>query len=133
MAGTRKGTCKGCGQAQIVPADNDVEADKIATERCTCPEGKEIRAKNRLMQNIDDICGEGCKRIGMDPVSPRTIERIKEAAELVHGRKMDKAVFSIDGTLITIIAKTKYVTVTRKRVLNIEKQSEIGEPKDEEH
>lgn len=132
MAGARKGACKGCGQIQIVPADTVMEANEIATEHCTCEEGKTIREINRLLKNIDDICGEGGKQVGFDPVPATTIERIKEAAELVHHRKIEKSTFQINGTLITIKAGVKDVTVDRKRTLSIERTSEIGEREEDE-
>lgn len=132
MAGTRAGTCRGCGQTQIVPADTEAEANMIATDRCTCKEGKGIRDFNRLMKNIDEICGTGGKQVGFDPVPATTIERIKEAAELVHHRKIEKSTFQINGTLITIKAGVKDVTVDRKRTLSIERTSEIGEREEDE-
>ena len=115
-----QGICKGCGQLQEVPAGTQEEADQKATAMCNCGEAEKIRKHAELMDVIDDICGEGGKEKGLDPVEPDTIQRIKEAATLVFRNKFEKATFSVEGSLITIKKSKDHVVVNRKMVIGIE-------------
>lgn len=117
------GYCKACGQSKLVEAGLPDEANEKVTMQCNCPEGEEIRALVKLMQNIDDICGAEGEMLGFKPVNAESVERIKEVAVLIYKDRLGRATFQIDGTTVTIKQSSKGVSVDRKKTLNIEKVS----------
>lgn len=117
------GVCRGCGQIQEVTARTQEEADEFATMNCNCGEGEKIRKKAQLMESIQIICGPPSVDKGFNPIDPKTIERIKEAASLVFDNKIDKATFSVENSLVMIKRNAKKVTCSRRRSVEIAEEA----------
>ena len=120
-----EGICKGCGQIQEVSASTQKEADIKATLACNCGEAEKLRKRQQLMNDIDLLCGPFSADRGFEPIEQETIDRIKEAADLVFKNKFEKATFSVAGTVVTIKRDSKKVTASRKMTIVAEGVSRI--------
>ena len=74
------GTCLFCGQTRLVEAEDQNEANRIASETCTCDNN--LKRVRQCSDNIEKICGETAKDYGMDIVVEDVIDELKEVGKL---------------------------------------------------
>ena len=116
--GEMTGTCRFCGQTRIVPFPcSQADADRYAAENCACDNN--LKRVRQLCENIDKLCGEGCKQFGMDIVEENTIEAIKDVGKLCVYGYINGAVFAIGGTSIAIKQIKDGVSASRKKVSTV--------------
>lgn len=123
-----EGTCKGCGQTQLVKVnvfdgdteqDLEREADALATAKCTCEESAKIAAWDRARGTIERICGDACEDIGFLRTTAAAQEGLESVARLVFDGIIDKATIEVAESMITVKPKGDGVTITRKSTLEI--------------
>lgn len=111
------GTCLFCGQTRMVEAETQEEADRIASENCTCD--NKLKSSRQCSENIDKICGETAKEFGMDTVVEELIEEMKAIGKLCIYGHVEAASFRLADSTI-VIKKTKdVVAVSRKKVSSV--------------
>lgn len=111
------GTCLFCGQTRMVEAKTQEEANRIASENCTCD--NKLKSSRQCSENIDKICGETAKEFGMDVVVEDLIDEIKAIGKLCVYGYVESASFRIADSTI-VIKKTKdIVAVSRKKVSSV--------------
>lgn len=108
------GTCKFCGQAQIVQADSQEDADRMAAESCGCD--NILKKYFRLDQNIEQLCGEESLQFGMDIVEEKTIDAIKMIGRLCIYGTVTSAGFRLADSSITIKQIKDGVSISRKKI-----------------
>ena len=112
------GICRFCGQTRLVPFDcTQEEADMYAAENCSC--NNELKKCRQLRENIDTLCGEACKDLGMDILEEETIEALKDVGTLCVYGYVGSASFVIKGTTIGIKQIKDGVSVFRKKVSSV--------------
>ena len=111
------GTCIFCGQTRIVNADSQAEADRIASENCSCDNSmKRIR---QCSDKIDKICGEAAKEFGMDLVTEEVIDTMKDFGSLCVNGYLDMASFRLADSTVVIKKIKDGVAVSRKKVSSV--------------
>lgn len=115
-----EGTCKGCGQTQMVKADNNLDADIQATKKCGCEQGADIRARWKIKREVEFCCGEESRGRGFETLEQREKDAIVHIAEEVQGGLLEKVVITAGASQITLAKKGEGVNVTRKANLEIE-------------
>lgn len=111
------GTCPFCGQTQIVEADSQHEADRIAAQRCNCDNN--LKRIKQLEDNIDSLCGEEIKAFGMDIVTEEVIDELKAIGALCIYGHIETAAFRIADSSITIKKTKDGASASRKKVLSV--------------
>lgn len=111
------GTCPFCGQTQMVQAEDQQEADMIAARHCVCDNN--LKRIALLEDNIDALCGEEIKKLGMDIVTEEVIDTIKGAGALCIYGHIDTASFRIADSSITIKKTKDGAACSRKKVLSV--------------
>ena len=110
------GACLFCGQTRIVEAESQREADRLASELCTCDNS--LKKARQLWDNIDQLCGETARSYGMDIVAEEVKEELKQIGTLcIHGL-VEAATIRISDSSITIKQVKDGVSITRKKVLS---------------
>lgn len=120
-----EGICQGCGQIVSVEAETQEEADNKATRNCNCDRAKQVQSYDRLMEQIDEFCADGCEELGFSPLPDKTIFSIKTTATQILENNIDKSTFQVEGTTISIVRREKNVIVSRKKTLKVEGASHI--------
>ena len=100
------GTCRFCGQTAVVKAENEEEAERIATMQCSCPGGE-------MMETLDQLIGEQSPQYGWDPVTPEAFETIEGLAISIATGMIDAATISISNTKLKIVNKAKKIQIER--------------------
>ena len=108
------GTCMSCGQTRVVDAEDQQEADRLATENCSCDNN--LKKCRQLRENIEELCAERAKSYGFDSVDEDTIDILKKVGELCIFGYIKQASFTAYGTAIGIRQIKDGVSVTRKKV-----------------
>lgn len=111
------GTCLFCGQTRMVEADTQEEANRIASENCTCD--NKLKSCRQCSENIDKICGATAKEFGMDVVVEDVIEEIKAVGKLCVYGYIEVASFRLADSTIAIKQIKDGVSVARKKVSSV--------------
>jgi hypothetical protein len=104
--GTHEGTCKYCGQSQIVDAVDKESADQMATMNCKCEEGQAFRriesAKSRVETKFSEFSGE-------------TVDLLKSIVAAVNYETIASATIQLNGlTKVKVLLTSKEkISVTR--------------------
>ena len=115
------GTCKFCGQTMMTDFSDPYIADEVATDECTCEEGREFRNmeqwKLEAKQNIDNLCEDVKKGI---------VNAMKAIVDSIAAGECKKANIKVNERVsISIILKKDCIDVERsfkeKSVLSAEK------------
>lgn len=112
------GTCIYCGQTRMVDAENQSEADTMASELCTCD--NPAKKERKLRDNIEKLCGEGAKEFGMKAVNDGIKREILRLGLLCLNNDISAASLKISDSTITIKPTTDFISVSRKKVLSVE-------------
>lgn len=115
-----EGICKGCGQTQLVKADNNLDADIQATKKCGCEQGADIRARWKIRRAIDFCCGTASIERGFEALEQREKDAINHIAQEIYDGLLEKVVITAGASQITLAKKGEGVNVTRKANLEIE-------------
>lgn len=108
------GTCMFCGQTRLVEAETQKEADRLASENCTCD--NKLKKVRQCVDNIEQLCGESAKDWGMDVVVDDVIKSIKTAGELCVLGYIETATFRLPDSTIAIRQIKEGVAVARKKI-----------------
>ena len=111
------GTCPFCGQTQIVEADDQREADKLAAQHCSCDNN--LKRIAQLEDNIDSLCGPEIKAFGMDIVTEEVIDALKTIGALCIDGHIETAALRIADSSITIKKTKDGALASRKKVLSV--------------
>lgn len=115
------GTCIYCGQTQMVEAETQVEADRIAAENCICD--NKLKSTRQCSDNIEKICGEAAKEFGMDIVTEEVIDQLKGVAKLCVYGYIESASFRLADSSVQIRKTKEVVSVSRKKVSSVKLES----------
>ncbi|MCQ2563892.1 MAG: hypothetical protein MJ128_05340 [Mogibacterium sp.] len=111
------GTCLFCGQTRMVQAETQSEADRLASENCTCDNN--LKKVHQCAENIDRICGESSKEFGMDLVTEEVIDSMKDIGRhCVYGH-VEAATIRLADSSVTIKQIKDGVSVSRKKVSSV--------------
>lgn len=108
-----QGVCEYCGQVQNVRAFNQVEADQIASDNCTCPESRLKQKKKQVFKNIEEVSQGNAYAPSL---GHKTIELLKLAAEEVITTGLSSVTFKVGSSTITIKETGSKIKVMRKDV-----------------
>ena len=114
-----RGVCSYCGQTQMVEADSDEEANRIATENCRCDAGKKARNARQCADNIEQICGSNAKEYGMEAVITDIIEALQGLGSLCVYGYIEAASIRLPDSTIAIKQTKDGVAVSRKKVSSV--------------
>lgn len=107
------GTCMFCGQTVLVEADTKEEADRLAAERCSCD--NDYKKVRRCADNIEQICGEAAKEIGMEIVTEEVMDAMKNIGALCVYGHIESASIRLSESSVTIRKIKDGVAVSRKK------------------
>lgn len=102
-----EGICRFCGQIQAVKAQDQAEADEIATKHCNCDDSKRYQKAEKLKDNLNLIAGDGCTAFGYLPVKDNVLMSIIDISNLVIDGAAQAISINVDNTVIKISANTK--------------------------
>lgn len=111
------GACLFCGQTRIVEAEDQREADRIATENCAC-DNLMKRAK-QFSENVDMVCGATSTQYGMEQLTEEVIDEIKQAGALCLHGLIDSAGFRVPDSTIGVKRTKDGVSISRKKVSSV--------------
>lgn len=115
------GICMFCGQAKIIEAETQYDADRIATQECICDNPRRRAAK--CHENIEQICGEISERYGMEQVVQEVKDVIKAAGTMCVNGHIEAATFRLADSTVQIKRLKDGVAVSRKKVLSAKLES----------
>ena len=111
------GVCKGCGQAMMVVATSQEQADEIATEKCDCPAGEMIRKKKELDERLGELIGEEAPQYGWDATTPEIFEAIRQIGHIVSEGKIESVGIRIDKTSLRIANRGGKIVIERSKTV----------------
>lgn len=116
---TMEGFCPYCGQAQMVVATTDEEANRKAAENCKCDGAKKARSAGQCRDNIQEICGAGANDYQMDVLDAEVIETLKDLGNHVVYDNIESAVIRLADSTVAIKQTKDGVSVARKKALSV--------------
>lgn len=115
--GTYQGTCKYCGNTQLIMAMDQIDADEKISEECSCGGAKLERRKEALLQNIKQIVGKEAPNSGLSQVTTDQEQLITDLAlGVLHG-KIEAATIKLAGLKVSVSGVEK-VKIRRTDVKN---------------
>ena len=111
------GTCVYCGQTKMVDAKTQDDADRIATQECTCD--NPTKKAHQCHENIEQICGESSADYGMELVVEEVIDVIKDAGTMCTNGLIESATFRLNDSTVAIKCIKDGVAVSRKKALSV--------------
>ena len=125
-----EGTCKGCGQKQLVKIEagelgeeaEQKAADDLATEKCTCSQSEDIKAWRQAQETIERITSAELEKIGFSPIWPREREAIRDCARLVFDGFADSISIEVADSRISIKLRPdgRHLAIIRKSTLEVD-------------
>jgi hypothetical protein len=110
-----EGICRFCGEHIPVLAADQKDADLKAEEYCNCGGFAKEKKHKAMMQNIENLFGDSCRKRGFEPVNTETLEIIKAAAEGVFTGAVLSVSIGLGGTAATVTyGKKQSIKITRK-------------------
>lgn len=104
---TLNGTCKYCGQSQMVSADTEEKANEMAEAACSCKEGQASRRIKSARDKVDAQFSE---------FSEETVDLIHDCVCAVNYGTIKSATLALDSTTkvsISISGNGEKIFVTR--------------------
>lgn len=111
------GCCLYCGQTRIVDAENQENADLIATRECGACDNP-LKKSAKLNSNIEELCGELAREYGMLPLEEDTIDRIKDVGTLIISGDIESASFRVIDSTIGMKNTKNGVSVYRNKTIS---------------
>lgn len=110
-----EGVCRFCGEYIPVLAADQKDADLKAEEHCNCGGLAKEKKHKAMLQNIENLFGDSCRKRGFEPVSEETLDVIKSAAEGVFTEAVLSVSIGLGGTTAAVtFGKKQSIKVTRK-------------------
>lgn len=113
------GVCACCGQTQMVEATTEEEANRIATARCRCEEGKKARSAMQCTDNIEEVCGATATNYGMEEIAEDIIDPLRELGSLCVYDYIEAATIRLADSTVIIKQTKDGVAVSRKKALSV--------------
>lgn len=111
------GTCKHCGQTQIVKAESQEDADERVTIECKCPGGELERKKKHVKEQLDELIGELAPENDWDPVSPEAFEAITEIAYRIAEDLISSCAMRVNDTNLKITKSKGKINIERSKTI----------------
>lgn len=106
-SGMLNGTCKYCGQSQMVIADTEEKANEIAEAACSCKEGQPARRIKAARDKVD---------AKFEEFSEETVDLIQDCISAVNYGTIKSATINLNSTTKVSLAMTgngEKISVTR--------------------
>lgn len=117
MAKSMTGVCLYCGQTKIVKADDQDEANVIASASCGCMEGELQRKKVHVKEQLDELIGELAPDNGWDPARPDVFNTILEVAYSVAEGSISSCSMRVDDTNLKISRSKGKINIERSKTV----------------
>lgn len=113
-----EGTCICCGQIEVVNADNKEDADRIATENCTCENS--TRDLLRFKRNIEIMTGKEAEEIGFVHLQEHEKHIINELAEMIVNGSFTGSRITLQDSELIIKRKNngKFIVERKKQEMH---------------
>ena len=111
------GTCKHCGQTQIITAESQEDADERVSLECSCPGGELERRKKHVKEQLDELIGELSPDNGWDPVRPDTFKTILEVGYRVAEGLITSCAMRVDDTNLKITRSKGKINIERSKTI----------------
>lgn len=106
-----------CGQTKIVKADDQDEANMIASASCGCMEGELERKKEHVKEQLDELIGELAPDNGWDPARPDVFNTILEVAYRVAEGSISSCSMRVDDTNLKISRSKGKINIERSKTV----------------
>lgn len=115
------GTCRFCGQTQMIEAADQQDADIKVTKLCTCPDARLARKKAEIRQMVQDLCGAGGAELGFTKMTPEQAEIVLNLAEMIAAGKAISVTLRIADSSVKIsVAADGELKFSRNRIESME-------------
>lgn len=91
---TMSGECRYCGEFRLVQAADEEEANRMASEQCTCEGATKERDRRNTLMRLRAAMQEPEEKSGFPRLAGEIQNMVKEIAELILDHRIDTA--SID-------------------------------------
>lgn len=91
---TMSGECRYCGEFRLVQAADEKEANRLATEQCTCEGATKERDRRNTIMRLKAAMREPEEKSGFPRLAGEIQNMVEEIAELILDHHIDTA--SID-------------------------------------
>lgn len=88
---TMSGECRYCGEFQLVQAADEMEANRLATEQCTCEAATKERDRRNTLMRLRTAMQEPKEKSGFPPLSGEIQNMVEELADLLIAYRIDAA------------------------------------------
>lgn len=133
------GACRFCGQINMDPEGKFVgreEADEYASMNCNCHDSQRYASRERFQkmredtlkranEEIEDLCGEGCRKYGLTSIDEDIKAMIKKSAELIYDDDMKDIAISVSASTKVKISKSakNKIQINRSDVAAFKKEA----------
>lgn len=88
---TMSGECRYCGEFRLVQAANEIEANRLATEQCTCEGATKERDRRNTLMRLRTAMQEPEEKSGFPPLSEGIQGVVEELADLLIAYRIGAA------------------------------------------
>lgn len=88
---TMSGECRYCGEFRLVQAADEMEANRLVTEQCTCEAATKERDRRNTLMRLRTAMQEPEEKSGFPPLSGETQNMVEELADLLIAYRIDAA------------------------------------------
>ena len=107
------GICEYCGNEIGVIAENQQQANELASEQCSCLGQRIAQRKNKVKEKIKELTDPQCEALNFIPVDDEIRVLIETLGCMAVEGRIQQVMLKIDGTIITIKSGEK-TKVARK-------------------
>ena len=107
------GICEYCGNEIGVIAENQQQANELASEQRSCLGQRIAQRKNKVKEKIKELTGPQCETLNFIPVDDEIRILIETLGCMAVEARIQQVMLKIDGTIITIKSGEK-TKVARK-------------------
>lgn len=107
------GICEYCGNEIGVIAENQQQANELASEQRSCLGQRIAQRKNKVKEKIKELTGPQCETLNFIPVDDEIRILIETLGCMAVEGRIQQVMLKIDGTIITIKSGEK-TKVARK-------------------
>lgn len=88
---TMSGECLYCGEFRLVQAADEKEANRLASEQCTCEGATKARDRRNSLMRLRAAMREPEEKSGFPPLAGEIQSMVEEIAELIMDYRIDAA------------------------------------------
>lgn len=88
---TMSGECRYCGEFRLVQAADEEEANRMASEQCTCEGATKERDRRNTLMRLRAAMQEPEEKSGFPPLSEGIQGMVEELADLLIAYRIDAA------------------------------------------